>query len=128
MNQFIPNLGDFNPPYVSPITLKAYKESTNQYSSSLSYDSLYKLNWKNVMTILLITLFLTIIILITINTFKPLNKCSKVFWFLIIYLIVLLILGDRFLRNLSVLVLETIILTAILTITAFYIFDASKCY
>lgn len=128
VNQSIPNLGEFDPPYDSSLALKAYDQSTKEDSSSISYDSLRKLDWQKILTMLIITLFLTIIILAIVNIVKPLDRCSKVFWFLVTYLIVLLVVGDRFLRNLSVLVLEAIILTTILTITAFFIFNASKCY
>ncbi len=111
-------------------SFKRAGEDTEE-KSGFSYDVLVKQNWYDIGWRFLLTLLITFFIMMLISTrirkkFSR-GRCYQVAISVLIFFVILLILGNRFLKNLSVFVLGAIIITSILTVFIFLIYDVSHC-
>lgn len=126
-------LGDILPEELAGSLDAGYKRAGKEAeeTSGFSYDALMRQNWYDILWRVGLTLVLTIFLMLLISPwiqkkFKR-GRCYRVAIFVIIFFVTLLILGNHFLRSLSVFVLGAIVITSILTVFIFLIYDVSHC-
>ena len=108
---------------------RASEETEEQ--SGFSYDALRRQNWHDILWRVGLTLILTVLLMLLISPwiqkkFKR-GRCYQVATFFLIFFVTLFILGNHFLKNLSVFILGAIVITSILTVFIFLIYDLSHC-
>jgi hypothetical protein len=94
---------------------------------SVTYQQLKNLHWNSILVDLFLTLVIVLLLMfLTWPLFKH-TKCRIVAVFILLFFFVLLFVGDEFLKNLSIFFLLAILLTSVLTVFIFFVYDLTLC-
>lgn len=94
---------------------------------TLDYTELAKKEWKPIIFCFIISLIISLLFIYLLSHIWKIKKCYLVALFLFVFFLILLIIGDKFIKNLATFVLSTSILAMILTIFAFIAADLANC-
>jgi phosphate starvation-inducible membrane PsiE len=99
------------------------KESTTFSNTTFNYDVLKKENWSTIGGIIFICLLIGFMVALVITKIFRLNFTFNLCIIIIITSIMMIILGDKFLKNAGVFILAGAIMTMILTVFIFLMND-----
>lgn len=102
------------------------KEIGTFSNSTFSYETLSKENWTSAGNILFICLIIGFMVAIIITRFCNLNFTFLLCTVIVITSVMMIIIGDRFLKNAGVFILAAILTTMLLTLFIFFVNDVIR--
>ena len=95
-------------------------------NSTFSYETLSRENWSSAANILFICLIIGFIVSIIITKFLNYNFTFNLCVLIIITSVMMIILGDKFTKNVGVFIISASLITMLLTLFIFFVTDILK--
>jgi|SRR6516162_9802936 hypothetical protein len=112
---------------MAALTTTFYASNVSFNITTLSYTELSKKDWRKIIMYCLIAGIISLLFIYILSLVWKIQKCYNVGLFLVSFFIILLIIGDEFIKNISTFIIGTSLLAIILTIFIFIGADLANC-
>jgi len=94
---------------------------------NVTYSQLKELHWSSILLKLILTLLIVFLLMMLSWPLFKHSRCRIAAVFILLFFVTLLVIGDEFLKDVSIFFLSAILLTSILTVFIFFVYDLSGC-